>query len=72
MFIGGITAVILEFAEPRVRDGVWDHTDFRKNPRGRVQRTGLALMLGMYDVKCHIFICVSRFPLTAKNGICDV
>lgn len=43
----GIAAFIREFAEPRVHDGVWDHIDFCRNPRGRAQRTGLALMLGM-------------------------
>jgi uncharacterized protein (DUF2236 family) len=26
LFIGGIAAVILELAEPRVRTGVWNHT----------------------------------------------
>ena len=29
LFIGGITAVIMELAEPRVRTGVWEHTTFR-------------------------------------------
>ena len=48
VFIGGITAVLLEFAEPRVRSGVWDHTDFRRNPAGRIRRTGLATMAFTY------------------------
>jgi uncharacterized protein (DUF2236 family) len=26
LFIGGVTAVIMELAEPRVRTGVWEHT----------------------------------------------
>ena len=29
LFIGGVTAVIMELAEPRVRTGVWEHTTFR-------------------------------------------
>ena len=29
LFIGGVTAVIMELAEPRVRTGVWEHTSFR-------------------------------------------
>src|SRR5207237_581182 len=29
LFIGGVAAVILELAEPRVRTGVWEHTSFR-------------------------------------------
>ena len=32
LFVGGVTAVILELAEPRVRSGVWDHTTFRTDP----------------------------------------
>jgi uncharacterized protein (DUF2236 family) len=48
VFIGGITAVLLELAEPRVRSGVWDHTNFRKDPVGRMQRTGLAAMVVAY------------------------
>jgi uncharacterized protein (DUF2236 family) len=48
VFIGGLTAVLLELAEPRVRSGVWDHTDFRRNPARRVRRTGLAAMAFTY------------------------
>jgi uncharacterized protein (DUF2236 family) len=32
LFIGGVAAVILELAEPRVRTGVWEHTTFRTDP----------------------------------------
>lgn len=74
VFIGGITAVILEFAEPRVRDGVWDHTDFRKNPRGRVQRTGLALMLGIYgpaDTARKLIERVNRMHKRVKGVTSD-
>ncbi|WGL15396.1 oxygenase MpaB family protein [Microbulbifer bruguierae] len=48
MFVGGITAVILELAEPRVRDGVWHNTTFRTDPMGRLRRTGLAAMVTVY------------------------
>lgn len=48
MFVGGITAVLLEFAEPRVRDGVWNNTSFRTDPMGRLRRTGLAAMVTVY------------------------
>src|SRR5215204_5602813 len=40
LFIGGLTAVIMELAEPRVRSGVWEHTSFRQNPVQRLRRTG--------------------------------
>jgi uncharacterized protein (DUF2236 family) len=48
VFIGGVTAVLLEFAEPRVRDGVWQHSNFRSDPLTRLRRTGLAAMVTVY------------------------
>jgi len=51
LFIGGIAAVILELAEPRVRSGVWDHTSFRTDPLSRMQRTGLAAMVTVYGAR---------------------
>jgi uncharacterized protein (DUF2236 family) len=48
LFIGGVTAVLLEFGEPRVRDGVWQHSNFRTDPMTRLRRTGLAAMLTIY------------------------
>jgi uncharacterized protein (DUF2236 family) len=29
LFIGGVTAITMELAEPCVRTGVWEHTSFR-------------------------------------------
>ncbi|MEM1380117.1 MAG: oxygenase MpaB family protein [Pseudomonadota bacterium] len=48
VYIGGITAVILELAEPRVRHGVWDHSIFPTDPVLRLKRTGLAAMVTFY------------------------
>jgi uncharacterized protein (DUF2236 family) len=48
LFIGGIAAVILELAEPRVREGVWTHSRFHSAPVERLQRTGLAAMVTVY------------------------
>jgi uncharacterized protein (DUF2236 family) len=48
LFIGGVAAVILEFAEPRVRTGVWEHSTFRRDPVTRLKRTGLAAMITVY------------------------
>ncbi|SME99229.1 Uncharacterized conserved protein, DUF2236 family [Tistlia consotensis] len=48
LMIGGVAAVLLELAEPRVRSGVWDHSSFRADPLGRLQRTGLAAMVTVY------------------------
>jgi uncharacterized protein (DUF2236 family) len=43
--VGGIAAVLLELGEPRVRAGVWDHSSFRRDPRGRIRRTGLGALI---------------------------
>lgn len=48
LFIGGVAAVLLELAEPKVRAGVWDHTSFRTDPVTRLKRTGLAAMVTVY------------------------
>jgi uncharacterized protein (DUF2236 family) len=51
LFIGGVAAVILELAEPRVRTGVWKHSIFRKDPVRRLRRTGLAAMVTVYGAR---------------------
>jgi len=51
LFIGGVTAVIMELAEPRVRTGVWEHTTFRADPIRRLRRTGLAAMVTVYGAR---------------------
>lgn len=48
VFTGGVTAVLLELAEPRVRAGVWEHTAFRADPVRRLRSTGLAAMVTVY------------------------
>jgi len=51
LFVGGVAAVILELAEPRVRAGVWEHSSFRTDPLGRLRRTGLAAMVTVYGAR---------------------
>jgi uncharacterized protein (DUF2236 family) len=51
LLVGGIAAVILELAEPRVRAGVWNHTNFRDDPLTRLRRTGLAAMVTVYGAR---------------------
>jgi uncharacterized protein (DUF2236 family) len=48
LVVGGIAAVILELAEPRVRTGVWEHTSFRRDPVTRMRRTGYAAWVTVY------------------------
>lgn len=51
LFVGGVAAVILELAEPRVRTGVWEHSSFRRDPLPRLRRTGLAAMVTVYGAR---------------------
>jgi uncharacterized protein (DUF2236 family) len=60
VFIGGVAAVILELAEPRVRTGVWEHSRFRKDPVGRLQRTGAAAMITVYGARSIATLMIER------------
>ena len=51
LFVGGVTAVILELAEPRVRTGVWEHSSFRTDLMTRLKRTGLEAMVTVYGAR---------------------
>jgi uncharacterized protein (DUF2236 family) len=60
LFIGGVTAVIMELAEPRVRTGVWEHTTFRADPMRRLRRTGLAAMVTIYGARSTAEAMIAR------------
>ncbi len=48
LFVGGITAVLLELTEPRVRTGVWGHSIFPTDPLTRIKRTGAVTHATVY------------------------
>src|SRR5262245_55788463 len=60
LFIGGVTAVIMELAEPRVRTGVWEHTTFRVDPIRRLRKTGLAAMVTIYGAHSKAEAMIAR------------
>jgi uncharacterized protein (DUF2236 family) len=60
LFIGGVAAVILELAEPRVRTGVWEHTTFRSDPLRRLRRTGLAAIVTIYAARGKAEAMIAR------------
>jgi uncharacterized protein (DUF2236 family) len=60
LFIGGVAAVIMELAEPRVRTGVWEHTTFRVNPGERLRRTGHAAMVTIYAARSTAEAMIAR------------
>lgn len=39
MMIGGVGALLTQMLHPGALAGVWDHSDWRKNPAGRLKRT---------------------------------
>lgn len=76
LFIGGVAAVVLELAEPRVRAGVWRHTTFRTEPVQRLRRTGLAAMVTVYGARsvaegmiAHIRQAHARVRGETESGI---
>ena len=60
LFIGGVAAVLLELAEPRVREGVWRNTAFRKDPLQRIRRTGLSAMMTVYGPRSRAEKMITR------------
>src|SRR6266576_3487469 len=64
LFIGGVTAVIMELAEPHVRTGLWEHTTFRLNPLRRLRRTGLAAMVAIYGARSTAEAMIARIRRT--------
>jgi uncharacterized protein (DUF2236 family) len=60
LFIGGVTAVVMELAEPRVRTGVWEHTNFRIDPIRRLRRTGFAAMVTIYGARSIAETMIAR------------
>lgn len=60
LFIGGVSAVLLELAEPSVRAGVWEHSSFRKDPVTRLRRTGFAALVTVYAPRAEAERMIAR------------
>ena len=60
LLVGGVTAVLMELAEPRVRTGVWEHTTFRQQPLLRLQRTGYAAMMTVFGARSRTEAMILR------------
>jgi uncharacterized protein (DUF2236 family) len=60
LLAGGVAAVLLELAEPRVRAGVWEHSRFRADPVGRIRRTGLAALVTVYGARSQAEALIAR------------
>jgi len=51
MMIGGVTALLLQMLHPRVLAGVWDHSNFRADMRGRLHRTAHFIAVTTYGAR---------------------
>lgn len=60
LFVGGVTAVLLELAEPAVRAGVWERSSFRRDPVMRLRRTGAAAMMTVYGPRSEAEKLIAR------------
>jgi len=67
LYVGGIAAVILELAEPRVRAGVWDHTSFRSAPLRRIRRTAFAALATVYGPRDQACDLIARVRTIHKQ-----
>ncbi|MFS0738300.1 oxygenase MpaB family protein [Sphingomonas sp. 1P06PA] len=48
MMVGGVASLLLQMLHPGVLAGVWDHSDFRRDPAGRLRRTARFIALTTY------------------------
>ena len=60
MFVGGVAAVLMELGEPRVRTAVWNQSSFRRDPAGRLRRTGMAAMVTVYGARSSLEALTAR------------
>ena len=48
MMIGGVAALMTQMLHPQALAGVWDHSDWEKNPAGRLKRTAQFVAVTTY------------------------
>jgi uncharacterized protein (DUF2236 family) len=60
MMIGGISGLLLQMLDPRVLAGVWDHSTFRQDMRGRLRRTAAFLARTTYGDRDQALAEIAR------------
>lgn len=60
MMIGGLSALLLQMLHPRVLAGVWDHSNFREDPLGRLRRTAQFVSGTTYGSTPHAIALIER------------
>lgn len=64
MMIGGLSALLLQMLHPLVLAGVWDHSNFRDDPFGRLRRTAQFVSGTTYGSTQQALVFIDRI-----NGI---
>ena len=60
MMVGGIAGLLLQMLHPAVLAGVWDHSNFRADMRGRLRRTARFIALTTYGGKTEAEAAIDR------------
>lgn len=60
MMVGGVAALLLQMLHPAVLAGVWDHSNFRTDMRGRLRRTARFIALTTYGERAAAAAAIAR------------
>lgn len=60
MMVGGVAALLLQMLHPAVLAGVWDHSNFRTDMLGRLQRTARFIALTTYGARGDADAVIAR------------
>jgi uncharacterized protein (DUF2236 family) len=60
MMVGGVTGLMLQMLHPAVLAGVWDHSNFRTDMRGRLRRTARFIALTTYGGRAEAEAVIAR------------
>jgi uncharacterized protein (DUF2236 family) len=60
MMVGGVAGLLLQMLHPAVLAGVWDHSNFRADMRGRLRRTARFIALTTYGGQADAEAAIAR------------
>jgi uncharacterized protein (DUF2236 family) len=60
MMVGGVAALLLQMLHPAVLAGVWDHSSYRTDMRGRLRRTARFIALTTYGERAEAEAAIAR------------
>ncbi|MDE8349349.1 MAG: oxygenase MpaB family protein [Acidocella sp.] len=71
MMVGGVAGLMMQMLHPAVLGGVWDHSRFRDDMRGRLRRTARFIALTTYGDKAEAMAIIERVRQihTAVRGV---